>query len=89
MNQIAEERNRLQSMINSGQNNPIFEQIDQWRKNIITKVNEVAAEVRQQTIELLNSKKVKISNEFEKFSKELVQLQKSENYVEHDLEQLN
>lgn len=89
MNKIIEERNRLQKMINSDQNNPIFEQIDKWNKNTIAKVNQVAADVRRQTIELLNSKNAKISKEFEKFSEDLFQLQESENYVERDLERLD
>jgi septal ring factor EnvC (AmiA/AmiB activator) len=94
MDKIVEERNRLQDEITNGiqhndQQNPLIEQIDKWQKNIIEKVNQVAAQARQQASILLNAKRVKINTEFKSFSEELAHLKESENYVEHDLTRLN
>ena len=93
LDKIVEERNQLQETIHVGaassdQKSPLLEQIDQWKRNTIAKVEEVAAQVRQQTIELLNRKQTKVNDEFRSFSQDLIKLRESENYVEHDLERL-
>ena len=93
LDKIVEERNGIQETIltrvpSKEQKSPLIEQIDQWKRNTIAKVEEVAAQLRQQTIELLNRKQTKINEEFESFSQELITLRESENYVEHDLERL-
>jgi hypothetical protein len=94
MDKIVEERNHLQDQLNNtaqlnNQQNPVIEQIDAWEMNIITKVKQTATKARQQAIELLNGKRMKISAEFESFTKEIVRLKDAENYVEHDLTRLN
>jgi len=94
MDKIVEERNRLQDAINTevqhnDQQSPLIAQIDKWQNSTIEKVKQVAAQARQQAIELLNSKRMKINTEFKNFSQELVRLKESENYVEHDLTRLN
>ncbi len=94
MDKIVEERNRLQDAINKAvqnndQQNPVIEQINQWEHNIIEKVKKMAAQARQQAIQLLNYKRMKINTEFKNFSQELAQLKESEDYVEHDLTRLN
>ena len=93
LDKIVEERNRLQEALNNeiprnDETSPLLEQIDQWQRSTIAKVKQVAAQVRQQTVELLNRKQAKISEEFKSFSQELVKLRESENYVEHDLGRL-
>jgi hypothetical protein len=94
MDKLVEEHNYLQDQLNkaiqpSNQQNPVIEQINVWEKNVITKVKQAAAQARQQAIELLNAKRIKISTEFESFTKELARLKDSEDYVEHDLTRLN
>jgi chromosome segregation ATPase len=94
MDRIVEERDRLQDEINTlaqsnNQKNPLLDQIDKWRDITIEKVKQVAAQVRQEAIQLLNSKRTKISTDFKSFSQELVHLKETENYVEHDLTRLN
>jgi len=94
MDRIVEERNRLQDAINNGvqsndQQSPLIEQIDKWQKSAIEKVKQVAAQARQQVIQLLNSRRIKINTEFKSFSQELAHLKESENYVEYDLIRLN
>jgi hypothetical protein len=71
------------------QQNPVIEQINQWQNNIIEKVKQVAAQARQQAIQLMNYKLIKINTEFKDFSQELAHLKESEDYVEPDLRQLN
>jgi hypothetical protein len=94
MDRIVEERNRLQDEINiavqgNNQKNPLVDQIDKWRDITIEKVKQVAAQARQQAIQLLNSKQTKINTDFKSFSQELAHLKETENYVEHDLTRLN
>jgi septal ring factor EnvC (AmiA/AmiB activator) len=94
MDRIVDERNRLQDAINNvvpnnDQQNPVIEQINQWQNSIIEKVKHVAEQARQQAIQLLNSKRMKISTEFKTFSQELADLKESKDYVEYDLTRLN
>ena len=94
MDGVVEERNRLQDEINNvaqpnDQQNPLIEQIDQWQKVTIEKVKQVAAQARQQAIQLVTSKQEKITTEFQSFSQELAHLKESENYVEPDLTRLS
>jgi hypothetical protein len=93
MDGLVGERNDLQEEINKAtQNNdsrsPLIEQINKWEKTTIDKVKQTAENVRQQTFQLLNSKRIKITNEFKDFSEELAELKESENFVEHDLTRL-
>jgi hypothetical protein len=94
MDKIVEEHNHLQDALNnvvqnSDQQNPVIEQISKWQDSIIEKVKQVATKARQQAIELLNSKRMKINTEFKNFSQELAHLKESDNYFEHDLTRLN
>jgi hypothetical protein len=93
MDKIIEERNHLQNEINNetqsnDQQNPVIEQIDSWQKSTVEKVIQVAAQARQQAIELLNIKRMKINTEFKSFSQNLADVKRSEKYVEHDLRRL-
>lgn len=88
MDKIVEEYHRLQKLIDNDQNNSLLEQIDQWEKNTVSKIYQVAVQARQDAMELLSSRKVKINNELKNFSQELAQLRASENYAEQDLKRL-
>jgi hypothetical protein len=94
MDKIVEERNHLQYAINNelqcnDQQGPVIQQIDKWENSTIEKIKQVAAQAREQAIQLLNSKRMKINTEFKSFSQELADLKESENYAEHDLTRLN
>jgi hypothetical protein len=93
MDGLVGERNDLQEEINKAtqkndSRSPLIEQINKWEKTTIDKVKQTAENVRQQTFQLLNSKRVKITNEFKDFSEELAELKESENFVEQDLARL-
>ncbi|CAF1468626.1 unnamed protein product [Rotaria sordida] len=93
MDVIIEHHNELHDKINKAiqhddPNSPLFEQIDQWQNMMTEKVNLVAEHTRQQVSQLLNSKRIKITNDFKRFSQELVPLKETENFVEHDLTRL-
>ncbi|CAF1083103.1 unnamed protein product [Adineta steineri] len=90
MEQLVEERNKLQEKINraskpNSSSNPLIEEINAWEKMTIEKVRQTAEHVRQQANQLINSKSMKITNEVKGFSDELADLKETENYVEHDL----
>jgi chromosome segregation ATPase len=94
LDEIIEERNHLEVEVktvtqNNNQKNPLLDQIDKWRDDTIEKVKQVAAQVRQEAIQLFNSKRTKISTDFQSLSQELTDLKKSENYAEHDLTRLS
>ncbi|CAF4109691.1 unnamed protein product [Rotaria sp. Silwood2] len=93
MDVVIELRNELQDKINKtiyhdDLYGPLFEQIDQWQNMMTEKVNLVAEHIRQQVSQLLNSKRVKLSNDFKSFSQELIHLKETENFVEYDLTRL-
>ncbi|CAF1107574.1 unnamed protein product [Adineta steineri] len=93
MEELVEERNGLQEKINKtpqGNNicNPLIEEINAWEKVTIEKVRQTAEQARQQANQLLNSKSIRITNEFKGLSDELADLKETEDYVEHDLTRL-
>jgi predicted protein tyrosine phosphatase len=93
MDGIIGERNELQEQINTiaqlnDTQSPLIGKINEWEKITIEKVKKTAKHAREQASQLLNSKRVKITNEFKSFSQELVDLKESENFVEYDLTRL-
>ena len=93
MDGVVEERNKLQDEINetaqhNDQCSPLIAQINEWQEITIEKVKQVAEQARQQVTQLLNSKRVKMTTEFQTFSQELAHLKETENFVEHDLTRL-
>jgi DNA primase len=90
---FIEDCNDLQDKINKAMehknfDSPLLIEIDEWEKTTIEKVKQVAEQARQQVVQLMNSKKVKIKAQFEKFSQKLIQLKEPNDFVEHDLKQL-
>lgn len=93
MNTLIGHRNDLQDKVTKATqhgefHSPLFTQIDEWEDMMMEKVRVVAEHTRQQVAELLNSKRVRLNNDFKKFSQELIDLRKTENFVEHDLTRL-
>jgi hypothetical protein len=93
MDGVVEERNKLQDEINktaqrNDQRSPLITKINEWQEATIEKVKHVAAQARQQVVQLLSSKQVQITTEFQTFSQELAHLKETENFVEHDLTRL-
>lgn len=93
MDTVIAHRNDLQNKINktiqhSDSHSPLFAQIDEWQKMMTEKVKIVAEHTRQQVAELLNLKRVKLGNDFKRFSQEVIYLRQTENFVEHDLTRL-
>ncbi len=87
---VIAHRNDLQEKINrvtqySDFHSPLFVRVDEWQKMMTEKVKVVADHTRQQIAELLNSKRVKLGNDFNRFSQELIDLKQTENFVEHDV----
>lgn len=90
---IIEERDNLQESINKGtqypnSSSPFIVQINEWQKNMIRKIDQVAEQARQSVIELLDVKRTQLATEFKGFSQELLQRKDSENFVEYDLVRL-
>jgi archaellum component FlaC len=88
-----EDRNALQEKIHKSNQqknicSPLLLQIDDWQKETIEKVKEVAEQARQQVIQILKTKQTEITYEFEKFSHELIQLKETEDFAEEDLKRL-
>lgn len=85
-----EHRNELQEKINYAfvhNESPSFllAQIDEWQQNIIDKIQEAAEYARQQIKCILHSKKVELINQFDRFSKDLIEKKETEDFVEQDL----
>ncbi|CAF1225225.1 unnamed protein product [Adineta steineri] len=93
MEELVEERNELQEKINKttqGNNlcNPLIEEINAWELITIEKVRQTGEQARQQANQLINSKSMRITNEFKGLSDELADLKEAEDYIEHDLTRL-
>jgi hypothetical protein len=93
MNTLMAHRNDLQDKItkatqSSESHSPLLVKIDEWQKRMMEKVRIVADHTRQHVIELLNLKRVRLNNDFQRFSDELFDLKQTENFVEHDLSRL-
>jgi hypothetical protein len=93
MDAVITHRNDLQGKITKATqrydpHSPLIAQIDEWQRVMIEKIKLVAENTRQQISQLLNSKRVKLNNDFRRFSHELVNLKETENFVEHDLSRL-
>ena len=67
---------------------PLLTKIDEWEKVMLEKVRIVADRTRTQVLELLNIKRVRLTDDFGRFSDELFDLKETENFVEHDLSRL-
>jgi len=90
---FVEDRNALQEKITKATqqkdiNSPLLSQIDQWQKVTIEKVKQAADQARQHVIQILDSKRAEITSDFAKFSKELIQLRETEDFVEQNLKRL-
>ena len=93
MDAVVAHRNNLMDRIkkatqHTDSHSPLLAQIDDWEDMMIEKVRIVAENTRQQVTQLLNSKWMKISDDFKKFSQELTNLKETENFVEDDLTRL-
>ncbi|CAM4801678.1 unnamed protein product [Rotaria magnacalcarata] len=93
MDAVIEHRNELQEKIHKAVQhadpyNPLFEQIDQWQRTMIEKICRVSEHCREQVSQLLNSKRAKLTNDFKRFSQDLIHLKQTENYVEPDITRL-
>ncbi len=93
MDVIVCDRNNLQEEINKASQHGdsgshLLAQIDQWQNDIIEKVKEAAEQARKQVKQILNSKRIEITTQFETLSQELVQRKETEDFVETDIAQL-
>ena len=90
---LIENCNELQDQINKATEEKNFDsallrEIDDWQRQTIEKVNNVAELARQHVVELLNSQKVDVKSQFKSFFQELIQLKETGDFLEHDLEHL-
>ena len=87
---ILADRSALQERIQQAKQakdvrSPLLAQIDEWQSTTIARVKAVAEQARAQVAELLESRRTKLSNDFKRFSHELLDFKETENFVEHDL----
>lgn len=80
---LLRDRNCLQDQINKADHHhdscsPLLLQIDEWQREAIKKVTEVAEQARQQVVKLLTSKRVEIRTRLRQLSDELGCLVKGE-----------
>lgn len=90
MDTLIAHRNDLQDRIikatqYSESHSPLLTKIDEWEKMMTEKIKVLADHTRQQVAEILNSKRMKLDNDFKQFSQELFELKQTENFLEHDL----
>jgi hypothetical protein len=90
---LIEDRNELHEKINkatqqSHSASGLLSKIDEWQKITLAKVKEAADRARQQVSIIMNTKRMEIATKFETFSKELVHMKETEEFVHDDLTRL-
>lgn len=93
LNVYIEERNLLQDQVNKieyydDNRGVILLRIDEWQRNMIEKVHQVAEQARQQ-VKQPSPKRAELASKLAKFSERLVHLRETEDLVEDDLRQLS
>jgi chromosome segregation ATPase len=90
---LVEDRNALHQKLSkdtkpNNSSSPLLAQIDEWQRATMEKVKQAADEARQQVTKILNSERSEITTKFENFSKELIRLKETEDFVHDDLTRL-
>ncbi|CAF3777764.1 unnamed protein product [Rotaria sp. Silwood1] len=67
----------------------LFNQIEQWKKITIKKVEKAAEKARHDLIKLIDKQKIQIIKELETITKEIRYRREEENFLENDIDQLN
>ncbi|CAF1314303.1 unnamed protein product [Rotaria sp. Silwood1] len=66
----------------------LFAQIEQWKKTTINKVEKAAERAHHELIELIDKKRVKITEQLEPITKEIRCHREEETFVENDIDRL-
>ncbi|CAF0817804.1 unnamed protein product [Adineta ricciae] len=94
LDDLFNRRNELMEVINSQLNNdslnvnPCFEKIDRWQNEMHAHIDRITAAARDTVYKLTFEINSNIRNEFDEISKELQRQQKTNGYIESDLNRL-
>ncbi|CAF4974338.1 unnamed protein product [Rotaria sp. Silwood1] len=66
----------------------IFNQIEQWKKTTINKVEKAAEKVQHQLIELIDKQRINVVKQIEPITKEILYRREEENFLENDIDRL-
>ncbi|CAF4801901.1 unnamed protein product, partial [Rotaria sp. Silwood1] len=66
----------------------LFDQIEQWKKTTINKVEKAAERARHELIELIDKQKIIITKQLEPITKEIRCRREEENFVENDIDRI-
>ncbi|CAF4685693.1 unnamed protein product [Rotaria sp. Silwood2] len=66
----------------------LFDQIEEWKKIIINKIEKVAERAHHELIQLIDKQRIKITKQLEPITKEIRYLQEEENFLENDIDRL-
>jgi len=87
---LTGDRDALQDKISTANSKKQFDssllsRIDEWQKDTIKKVEQVADQARQHVVEIMNSKRDEMTSQFQAMSQELAKLTETKGVVEQDL----
>ncbi|CAF3320349.1 unnamed protein product [Rotaria sp. Silwood2] len=66
----------------------LFDQIEQWKKTTINKVEKAAEKAHHQLIELIDKQRITIIKQLEPITKEICSRREEDNFVENDIDRL-
>ncbi|CAF1509513.1 unnamed protein product [Rotaria sp. Silwood1] len=66
----------------------LFDQIEQWKKTTIKKVEKAAEKIHHQLIELLHKQRITIIKQLEPITQEIRDRREEENFFENDIDEL-
>ncbi|CAF5102356.1 unnamed protein product, partial [Rotaria sp. Silwood1] len=66
----------------------IFDQIEQWKKTTINKIEKAAEKAQYQLIELIDKQRINVVKQLEPITKEILCRREEENFLENDIDRL-
>ncbi|CAF1591419.1 unnamed protein product, partial [Didymodactylos carnosus] len=90
LDNIVNVRNELQQSLSSSNGNEIafFAKVDEWQRNVINKVLEIAENAKQNIREILVSKTTSYNQKLNQISNEVKQRRQNNDFTENDLHKL-
>ncbi|CAF1552921.1 unnamed protein product [Rotaria sp. Silwood1] len=87
LDELVSEHDQLYQLINQENNGyyTLINQIDQWEKNSIIKIQQVAQNIRQDIVQYIKSQKENASETLKYFSQRLRKAREEDDYIENDL----
>lgn len=87
MTDLTNDHDLFQRSIVDSSHHPLFEQINVWEENTIEKIHQIAQQIREQTLQIVDKHQAKIAQQLSLLTQQLNQAQTDDDFVETNLQQ--